>query len=264
MYVAVGQLTIDRLPDGRRRAGGTVLFGGLAADLRGQDAHIVTAAAPDVEALLPDLPNLTIARADTPTTTEFVNRGTDRERVQELRDWAGMVPVGQVQPRTTVLHLGPVARELDPGWIAEAPAETVVVLTPQGLVREWPHATGGPVTHRLLDPAWSTAIDRPVVVILGAGELAWVGELGERAVAAGGALIVTDGHRPITVRTRGSAVEVTPRVVDLADDTGAGDVFAAAVGLALAEGLAPRDAVAEAALAVGDLLPRIQALLPTA
>ena len=62
----------------------------------------------------------------------------------------------------------------------------------------------------------------------------------------------------------GQAVEISPRVVELTDDTGAGDVFAAAVGLALAEGRDAPGAVAEAALAVGELLPEIQALLPIA
>ena len=155
MYVAVGQLTIDILGGGAGRAGGTALFGALAAVQRGHGAHVITAAGDEVDGLLPNVAGLTIARADTATTTTFVNRGADRERVQELSDWSGMVPIGDVLPRATVVHLGPVARELDPAWIAAAPEDAVVVLTPQGLVREWPHASGGAVTHRLLDPAWS-------------------------------------------------------------------------------------------------------------
>jgi len=278
VYVAVGHLTIDVLADGRHRAGGTVLFGALTAELGGSEAHVLTAAAANVDALLPDVTELTVARFDTRVTTTFVNRGTDRERVQELLAWAGPVPLGHVLDRATVVHLGPVAQELEPAWLDAAPEGAVVLLTPQGLIRAWVGSSGGApgdmpgpisdgagaVVHRLIDPAWGAAIARPVVVVLNASELAWVGDLGERAVAAGGALVVTDGHRPITVRTAVSAVEIEPRAVMLKDDTGAGDVFAAALGVALADGRDTVDAVRMAADAVAAVLPEIHALLPVA
>lgn len=262
MYTAAGHLTIDELPDGRVRAGGTVLYGALAARLRGEPAHVLTAAAEDVLALLPpDAP--TVERADAPRTTRFANRGADRERVQELHGWAGPVPVTPVPVTTTVLHLGPVARELDPAWLTAAPEDAIVVLTPQGLVRTWPDdEDGGVVELEPLDPAWPAALRRRIVVVAGVAEQEAIGSLADRAVAVGGVAVVTDGARPATVRTRGGTTEVAPEPVELDDDTGAGDVFAAVLGLALAGGARLPAAVAEAHRAVGDLLPRIHALLP--
>lgn len=260
MYVAVGALTTDVLADGRHRAGGTVLFGAIAAVLRGRTAHVVTAAADDVEALVPVVDGLSFTRTPTHETTTFVNRGTDRERVQELRAWAGPVPVGQAADLAAVVHLGPVAQELDPAWLDTCPDEAIVVLTPQGLVRAW--GEGPAVSLRMIDPAWVRAVRRRLVVVLNASELEWIGDLGDRVVKVGGALIVTDGPRPATVRTRGGTLEVSMDPGELPDDTGAGDVFAAAVGLALADGARLPAAVRAANGAVLELLPQIHALLP--
>ena len=55
--------------------------------------------------------------------------------------------------------------------------------------------------------------------------------------------------------------EVAPTPLSLDDDTGAGDVFATVVGLEIAEGADPPEAVAAAHEAVGELLPQIHALL---
>lgn len=262
MYTAVGHLTIDLLPGGGSRAGGTVLFGALAAHLRGVPAHVLTTAAADVEPLLP-ADAFTVERTDAATTTTFRNRGTDRDRVQELHGWAGPVPVTPVPVTTDVLHLGPVAQELGPEWLAAAPEDAIVVLTPQGLIRSWPpEDDGGPVELVPLDPAWPAALRRRIVVVLNAAELDHAGALADRAVAVGGAVVVTDGHRPAVVRTRAGTTEVAPEQQQLDDDTGAGDVFAAAVGLALADGARLPAAVRAGHAAVAELLPRVHALLP--
>ncbi len=270
-YLGIGHATVDVLAGGVHRLGGTVVFGALAATLSGHDARVLTVAGSAVEALLPSPPDafdLTRRPSDGDVTTTFANRGTDRDRVQRVEVAAGAIEVGDgvtgVPPTFAgVVHLGPVAQELGPEWAAAVPGGATVVLTPQGLIRSWPDG-GGEVTHRLIDPAWVAAVTgRPVVVVLGAGELAWVRDLGERAIAGGGALVVTDGHRPATVRWPGGEASLAPAPVDLADDTGAGDVFATMVGLAVAAGAPPPEAVAAAHDVVGALLPRIHAALPT-
>lgn len=266
MYVGVGHVTVDHLDGDRRRAGGSVVYGALAAALRGTPAQIVTCAAEDVEALLPSAPGdaigtpVELLRTPSATTTAFTNRGTDRAREQTVANVAAPVPPRVVAADGGVVHLGPVAGELEPAWLGCCPDDAVVVLTPQGLIREWP-AGGGEVRPRLVDGAWAASLARPLVVVVGAGELLWIRDLGERAVAEGGALIVTDGHRPATVRWSEGPQVVAPRPVTLADDTGAGDVFATVVGLEIAAGAEPPDAVVAAHEAVGDLLPRIHALL---
>jgi hypothetical protein len=264
-----------------------VTFGALAAALSGHDARVLTVAGSAVETLVPSPAQFDLVRhrSTGDVTTTFANRGTDRDRVQRVDAVADVVEVDAlaggghvsgagsivgadadaVHPGPSgVVHLGPVARELGAGWVEAAPAGATVVLTPQGLIRDWPEG-GGVVRHQLVDPAWVAAVGaRPVVVVLGASELVWVRGLGEAAIAAGGALVVTDGHRPATVRWPGGEAEIAPTPVDLADDTGAGDVFATVVGLEMAEGASPPEAVTRAHAAVGVLLPRIHAALPVA
>jgi sugar/nucleoside kinase (ribokinase family) len=76
----------------------------------------------------------------------------------------------------------------------------------------------------------------------------------DAAASAGALTAVTAGSRPVTVLAAGAApVQVpVPGLPDPVDDLGAGDVFAAALFVALSEGREPREAVgiASAAAAV--------------
>ncbi len=119
-YAAVGHVTVDVLPGGERRVGGTALYSAIQASRLGLSAVVVTRGAPDeLERLLApyeDELELRVAPAEQTTTLETA--GVGRARRQRLLGWAGEIPP-ELVPAAALLHLAPVAREIPPGpWRA--------------------------------------------------------------------------------------------------------------------------------------------------
>jgi len=250
-YTTIGHVTIDVLADGSRRAGGGAFYSALQAARLGQRTQIITQGVPaEIEALLEpyrDAFELEIIAAA--QTTTLATRGEGARRVQRLLAWAGPI-VTAPAVSTSILHLAPVARETPPGWLGTS---AFLGLTPQGLVRGWDGA-GGAVSA--LAPASSSVAlaARCDALVLSADERASCALLIDRAAQAGAIVVVTAGGRPNTILARGGQeLELAvPPVARPRDDLGAGDVFAAALFVALAEGRRVEDAgaFANAAAAV--------------
>lgn len=291
-YIAVGHVTRDVIED---RAGGAVsqpgggaFYSGLQAARLGLRTLILTqGVGAEIEELLEafrDEVDLRVLPAE--HTTTLSTRGTGAHRSQRLLAWAGAM---RDLPALDagILHLAPVARETPRRW---AGASRFVGITPQGLVRHWEAGAGVPLVQ--LD-AGSLLGDIPLAP--GAAE-ALAGDicpveldpdaLPERFDAAvisehecegchalftaarrGGAYVaVTAGSRPATVHlpraTSASVVQTAqPRAVELREDLGAGDVFAAAFFIALAEG---KGALAAATFGNAAAAHRIAGLGPDA
>ncbi len=289
-YIAVGHVTRDVIED---RAGGTVsqpgggaFYSGLQAARLGLRTLILTQGIPlEIRALLePFSGELELRVIPTKHTTTLSTRGSGAQRSQRLLAWAGPM-VEPLTLDTRILHLAPVARETPTTWHGHA---RFVGLTPQGLVRRWELGEGVPLVQ--LDTG-SLLGDVP---LSGGGSAALVGDvspvdldpqlLPERFSAAvisedeckgchalfavarrGGAYVaVTAGSRPATIHlpapAAGSVVQTgVPRVIEMRDDLGAGDVFAAAFFVALSEGSGPLEAAtfgnAAAALRIAGVGP---------
>jgi pfkB family carbohydrate kinase len=269
-YIAVGHVTRDVIED---RAGGAVLqpggsafYSGLQAARLGLRTLIVTQGAPaEIEALLePFRDELDLHVIPAEHTTTLSTRGSGAQRSQRLLAWAGPI----VQPLTLdteILHLAPVARETPLRYRGHA---GFVGLTPQGLVRHWERSEDVPLVQ--LDTG-SLLGDVPLSVNAGAAlsgdispveldpdalprhfdaavisehECASCHALFAAARCCGAYVAVTAGSRPATVHLSesagGSVVQTgLPPLVELHEDMGAGDVFAAAFFLALSEGRGP-------------------------
>jgi ribokinase len=249
-YVAVGHVTVDVLEDGTRRPGGTAFYSAVQAARLGLRALIVTAGvAGEVERMLePYDAEFDLLVLPAPATTTLATRGIGMERVQTLLAWAG--PIAPLElPPAGIVHLAPVARELARRWPVQG---GFVGLTPQGLARGW-DAVGDQVMPRAADGDEELAAGCDAIV-LGAEERASCAALLEAGLRAGAVVAVTAAAQP-TALLRPGAQELSvgvPRAAAVADDLGAGDVFAAAFFTALADGQAPEAATefAHAAAAV--------------
>lgn len=242
-YIAVGHVTVDVLADGSRVAGGSALYGALQASRLGCRSLILTAGVPrEVRDLVrPHLDELDLHVVPAAHTTTLQTRGMDATRRQRLLAWAGPI-VPDRWPRARILHLAPVARELPPHWAGEAAFRG---LTAQGLVRHWPDAggevsLGAPAPEALAHAAGCDAI------AISAEERTACQELLARAKAHGALVAITDGPRASTLVLPSGEELLTPvsPLVDPVEDLGAGDVFAAALFVALADGATPREAAA--------------------
>ena len=243
-YLVAGHVTRDVVPvTGVARIGGTAFWSGLQAARLGLRTRVLTAGDPDeiAELAAPFADELEIVVQPRPETTGFEATGVGAERRLRVTSWAGALEAPSEPLAARVVHLAPVARET--GTLAKLPAAGLVGLTPQGLIRRWDDTADGEVRHVALDPA---ELPRPLgAMVLAEDERAECAEAIATAVAAGAVASVTLGDLGAEVQDAEGAIRAAPPLaVEPLEDLGAGDVYAAAFFAALADGLAPREAMA--------------------
>jgi hypothetical protein len=272
-YVAVGHVTCDAIERDAhgtiRQPGGSAFYGALQAARLGLRTLIVTQGVPSqIEALLaPYRDELELRVIPAEHTTTLSTRSSGATRTQRVLAWAGPI-VEPVELDTGILHLAPVARETPVAWRGRA---DFVGITPQGLVRSWElhervplvqldtgsllgdipiappdsDALAGDISPVELDPALLP--DSFDAAVISEHECRSCHALFSAARRCGAHVAVTAGSRPTTVHLptsgAGSVVQTSlPPIVVVRDDIGAGDIFAAAFFVALAEGRTPLDA----------------------
>jgi hypothetical protein len=241
-YTTVGHITVDVLEDQSSQAGGAAFYSALQAARLGQRTLIVTRGVPrQIEALIePYRAELDVRILPASHTTTLQTSGSGAARRQRLLAWAG--PIQQdLALSSSILHLAPVVRESPTRWRGTA---EFVGLTPQGLARQW----NGPRKH-VVDALPTRAAMRVAphcsALVLSQHEHSSCARLIDRASAAGAVTAITDGHRPTTIIEPRHAAHLklaAPVIHAPRDDLGAGDVFAAAFFIALAQHQQPLDA----------------------
>jgi hypothetical protein len=249
-YTTIGHVTIDVLEDRSRQVGGTAFYSALQAARLGLRALILTQGVPaEIEEMLePYSGELQLKVLPALETTTLQTVGSGPARSQRVLAWAGPV-VQRLRVETSILHLAPVARETPARWHGPA---AFVGLTPQGLVRDWPEQ-GGEI-RQLAHVDGGELAGECDAIVMSQHERASCARLIDGALAASAVVAVTAEARPTTILMPGGETVAlgVPPVVDPADDLGAGDVFAAAFFVALADGQAAPEAarLANAAAAV--------------
>ena len=227
-YAVLGHVTVDILPGGRRRVGGTALYSAIQAARLGLRTVVATrGVADEIEALLKPFEDELELRVDpAASTTSFETAGVGPSRRQRIAGWAGEIGPG-LAPEAGILHMAPVASEIAAGsW----PRAGFVGLTPQGLVRRW-EGPGSPVELGPVTPEQEALGELCDAMVLSAEERKSCAGLIARGLQAGAMVAVTAGAEGGTLLLPdGSETAIGgPRVPDPADDLGAGDVFAAAL-----------------------------------
>jgi sugar/nucleoside kinase (ribokinase family) len=253
-YTTVGHVTADVMADGSRRPGGGAFYSALQAARLGWRARILTrGVGAEIEQLLaPYRDELELEVLEAPCTTTLATSVAARARSQRMLAWAGEIGA-DVAVDTGILHLAPVARETPASWRGRA---SFVGLTPQGLVRTWAEL-GSPVVPAAL--ARERVPARCDAIVISSDErescaALLAHEAGSDRHGSKPLIAVTDAAAPTELYLPGgeTARVGVAAVAHPCDDIGAGDVFAAAFFIALAEGSAPQRAAsfANAAAAV--------------
>jgi sugar/nucleoside kinase (ribokinase family) len=246
-FLAIGPITHDLVPNGFR-FGGTVSFASATARRLGWHPGILTRVAPDglvhgpspvgpVDVIGPDdspLAGTPIHLLPSDTSTTFSNIYRNGVRTQVLAAQAEPVTPADLPAAWTdvpVVLLGPLAQDVPASWTAVFP-HALMGVTPQGWMRRW-DAEGHVSPTR-----WENAasfLHRADVAILSredvGGDDAYIAELATLARL----LVITDGWHGATLYMGGASHRVPPRPTSEVDPTGAGDVFATAFLLRLAE-----------------------------
>lgn len=224
-YLAVGHITLDRLPGGPV-VGGSVSYAASTAVRLGLAAGIVTSAGAEQD-WADRLPGVEIVRNPASATTSFENLYQGGRRRQRLLATAEPVSAGAVPAAwrdTPIVHLAPVVHELGADFATLFP-DSLVGLTPQGMLRCW-DASGLVRQGRWAgDDALLSACN---VVVLSEEDL--VGDPDFLPLCAKRIPLValTRGAEGATLYVRGRPTEVPAFPAREVDPTGAGDVFAAA------------------------------------
>ena len=257
----VGHATRDLLPGGGWRLGGTVTYAAATAARLGLRPAVVTSGPSDLGAALVEaLPGVPLAVAPAREATTFENAyDAGGARRQVLRGRAAPLGIADVPAEwrdAEVVLLAPLAREVEYALAVAFPT-ALVAATPQGWLRRWDaagHVFAGPLEHadELLSHLGVLILSRedllpPSGMPPSAGVPATADEADEiiaswaRSVPL---VAVTRGAAGALLYERGLGPEMYPGYpARELDPTGAGDVFAAALLAALAEGRLPAAAV---------------------
>jgi len=223
-YLLVGHLTCDITPDGLR-LGGTVAYSALVAQALGLRVGIVTSWGSELP--IDHLDGVQIVNYPTERSTTFKNIETPTGRQQTIYHIAPTLDYHNIPEswrNTDIVHIAPVAQEVAPGIVGHF-SDNLVGLTPQGWLRSWDadgrvHKTEWPESDLILRQSSATVIGIEDID----GDEVRIDEM----AASCRVMVVTEGPQGARLYWHGDVRRFRPSPVEVADPTGAGDVFATA------------------------------------
>lgn len=223
-YLVIGHLTHDLTPGGLR-IGGTAAYSALTASALGLRVGIVTAWSNELP--LGPLQSIPIISYPTEVSTTFENIYTPHGRVQMLRAVApelGFHIIPETWRQPSIVHLGPVAQEVDPGLVRRF-SSGLIGITPQGWLRHWDQ-TGR--VHPCEWPEATFTLQQAGAAVISVEDVGGDEDRIEEMASACRVLAVTEANYGARIYWNGDVRRFRPPVVEEIEATGAGDIFAAA------------------------------------
>lgn len=223
-YLLIGHVAVDLTPTGKQ-LGGTVSYSALTAQAMGLKVGIVTSAGEDAPLHLLD--GIQIFNLPTEQSTIFENVKTEHGRKQTLHHRATPISFEHVPPlwrNASIVHLAPIAQEVDMAMTGQFPASWVGV-TPQGWMRAWDE------NGSVFAQAWENSeqvLGQVGGVVMSLEDINRDLELVEWMAHHTRLLCLTEGELGAVLHWHGDRRRFHPPSVDEVDATGAGDIFAAA------------------------------------
>jgi sugar/nucleoside kinase (ribokinase family) len=223
-YLVIGHLARDLTPAGPR-LGGTAAYSALTARALGLRVGVVTACAADVS--LQALDDVTVVSVPSQITTTFENIQLNGQRQQTLHERAEALPfavIPQAWRAASIIHLGPIAGEVDP-FLPAGFAPTILGLTPQGWLRTWDE--NGRVSPGKWEQA-TAALSQAGAAVISIEDVRGDEHQIEAMALACRILAVTEGPAGARLYWNGDLRRFRAPQIQEVDPTGAGDIFAAA------------------------------------
>ncbi|MBI3151943.1 MAG: ribokinase [Chloroflexi bacterium] len=223
-YLVIGHAAVDLTPSGKQ-LGGTVSYAALTAQAMGLRVGIIASMGED--APLQVLDGIPIVNVPTEKSTTFENVKTENGRRQTLHHQAALIDfehVPQAWRNTSIVHLAPIAQEVD-AKLAEKFPTSLVGVTPQGWMRGWDE------NGKVFATAWENSeqiLGRVGGVVMSIEDINRDLELVESMAHQTRVLCLTEGEAGSVLHWNGDRRRFRAPVVTEVDATGAGDIFAAA------------------------------------
>jgi sugar/nucleoside kinase (ribokinase family) len=223
-YLVIGHITRDLTPAGPKM-GGTASYAALTARMLGLRVGVITSWAEDMP--LGHMAGISIRNHLSDKSTTFENIYTTDGRRQVIHHQAH--PLSQEYlptswANTPIVHLGPVAQEVDPKFALCFP-KSLVGATPQGWLRSWNQ------NGHIIPTQWEEApkiLSSVGVTILSIEDVVGHEDLIQEMADQSSIFVVTEGYNGARVYWHGDVRHFNvPQILEL-DATGAGDIFAAA------------------------------------
>lgn len=223
-YLLVGHVAVDLTPTGNQ-LGGTVSYSALTAKALGMRVGVVTSVG--TEAALEQLDGIQLFNVPAEQSTTFENVYTEHGRKQTLHYQAAPITfehIPQAWRTAPIVHLAPIAQEIDPAMAGQFPSSWVGV-TPQGWMRTWDE--NGSVFAQAWDNS-EQVLGRVGGVVMSLEDINRDLELVEWMAHHTSLLCLTEGKLGAVLHWHGDRRRFRPYAVEEVDATGAGDIFAAA------------------------------------
>lgn len=225
-YLVIGHLTKDLTPAGPR-LGGTASYSALTARALGLRVGILTACEECLSAPELEQAGIHVVGMRAGETTTFENIPTENGRVQIIHNIAPSIDLSMVpEPwrSTPIVHLGPVAREVDPMLVRAFPS-SFIGLTPQGWMRDWDARGQVRFTEW---PEASFVLHYANAAVMSIEDVRGDERIVDDMASAARVLAVTEGANGARLFWNGDLRRFRPPVINEVDAVGAGDIFAAA------------------------------------
>ncbi|MEI6136506.1 MAG: PfkB family carbohydrate kinase [Chloroflexota bacterium] len=235
----VGAVTWD-VVDGERRPGGAVTYAARAATALGVRAYVLAAADADADLEAFAAHELAVVRLEPTMTLEHrFEHGERRQRVAARPDrplWPGDLPEGWPSSFRTVVLWPLLPDDIDVAGFLEAFPARETALLAQGLQRRV--ASDGTIEQQAYPTAATRDAVRPGVTLCFSAEetAGWPAIELDRFVARSKRVVRTLGADGAEIRTIAGTRHVPALEASVVDTTGAGDVFATALILAVRAG----------------------------
>jgi sugar/nucleoside kinase (ribokinase family) len=223
-YLVIGHITCDLTAAGTR-LGGTAAYAALTAQSLGLRVGVVTSWGEEIH--LGALRHLPIVSFPTDASTTFTNHVTADGRWQTIHHVAPNLDINLVPDpwrNAKIVHLGPVAQEVEPNLVRGFPTGLVGV-TPQGWLRAWDSQGRVYVTEW---PESSFVLERSGAAVISLDDVNGDEERIEEMAASCRILAVTEASLGSRVYWNGDVRRFRPPAVNEVDAIGAGDIYAAA------------------------------------
>lgn len=223
-YLVIGHVTADLTVEGVR-LGGTAAFSGLTAQALGMQPGLITSYSLDLDTT----PIKSLWKVNRPSedTTTFKNVSDGISRKQYLYQIAKRLSADDIpkfRHPPDIVHLGPVANEVDPD-ILRSFSHSLKCLTPQG----WMRTTNS--DQKVVHHTWKgykEILHQADITVISHEDVQMDEELIASMANATSILVVTENNRGARVYWHNDARFFKAPEVKYLEDTGAGDIFAAA------------------------------------